>query len=248
MLTYKDYLILVEKVNKYRSDIHLNDTENISEVALDNLKHQITIFEENNPDLISLDSINNKIAGGVKKGFQKYVHQIRMLSINDIFDYHELVDWQQRFIDYLDKNVENKLLNFLDEKSQIEYVCEPKLDGLAVSLHYSEGKLITGATRGDGFIGEDITDNILQIKSIPKFISDKRKIEIRGEVFLDSKSFKELNDKIANKELVGRMGKTGKDFVFANPRNAASGTLRQLDPSIVAERNLSFVAYWINVN
>lgn len=127
--------------------------------------------------------------------------------------------------------------------NSINYICEPKIDGLAISLVYENGKLQQAVTRGDGFVGEDVTNNVLQIQSIPKSIQDKRKLEVRGEVFMTKSDFEELNQKIIDGILPGKMSKTGPEFVFANPRNVASGTIRQLDSSVVKDRKLSFIAY-----
>jgi DNA ligase (NAD+) len=257
MLSLEEYLKLVEEVNRLRNQIHLFNEEEITEAALDDLKHKITQFETQNPDLISPNSPNYTIAGGISEGFKKFEHKRRMLSLGDIFNLEELKDWQQRYIDYADKNTDITIAPDRNEQPQdifeteqtqsysIDYICEPKLDGLAISLHYKGGNLITAATRGDGYVGEDVTTNVYQIRSIPKSIEDKRELEVRGEVFLTRKDFEKLNEDIRKGLKVGKMGKKGKDATFANPRNAASGTLRQLDSRIVSERNLSFVAYSI---
>ena len=159
-----------------------------------------------------------------------------MLSLNDIFTFEELIDWEKRWQDYAKKNgIKFELQN--------DYICEPKIDGLALSLIYENGELLRGVTRGDGFEGEIVTDNVRQIKSIPKTITDQRKMEIRGEVFMTKSDFEDLNNQIMDGSKVGKMGKTGIDGVFANPRNVSSGTIRQLDSRIVGERNLSFIAY-----
>ncbi len=250
MLNYQEYLELIKEVNRLRNDIHLFNSEEISETALDDLKHKITEFETANSYKISPNSPNYTIAGGVGAGFVKFTHTKRMLSLTDIFEQDELVDWQQRWLNYLEKEdptaYQRDFKTEID-KASIEYICEPKLDGLAISLHYENGNLVAAATRGDGFIGELVTDNIKQIKTIPKHIPDTSKIEIRGEIFLTKKDFLELNKAITNGDKVGKMGKSGPEAVFANPRNAASGTLRQLDSRVVAQRNLSFVAYNISV-
>lgn len=307
MLSYKDYRSLVKKVNEFRTQVHLFDNDLISEEALDNLKHQITEFENKNPDLNSKNSPNKKVVGGIATGFAKFVHKRQMLSLNDIFSLQELVAWQKKWQDFGLKNIENfdKLVDLIDfereilpknlennleesnsqkiknsnfgelektkkpkkslsknnqnlenQKSEsqnlenydsinnsIKYICEPKIDGLAISLHYSGGKLAMAATRGDGFVGENVTENVRQIKNIPQIIPEKMDLEIRGEVFLSKENFEKLNQAIKTGEKVGRLGKTGIEAIFANPRNAASGTLRQLDARIVAERNLSFIAY-----
>lgn len=238
VLTTPEYNQLVDQVNRMRQEIHLFNNEVISEAALDDLKHKITEFETANPDKISPNSPNFTIAGGVLEGFEKFTHTRRMLSLNDIFNKTELEDWQQRFLDHVKKEQGLEI-----NKNDLEYVCEPKLDGLAISLHYNNGLLEAAATRGDGFVGENVTENVKQIRSIPKSIPDKRALEVRGEVFLTGRDFEQLNQDISKGLKVGKMGKKGPQATFANPRNAASGTLRQLDTRIVAERNLSFVAY-----
>lgn len=224
-----------------RNEVHLFSNEEVSEAALDDLKHKITQYEQAHPDKISANSPNYKIAGGVAEKFEKFEHKRRMLSLNDIFDLEELQDWEERWQDFYRKN-------YTQEPSQAvqpKYICEPKIDGLALSLHYQNGQLVSAATRGDGWVGELITENVRQIRNIPKEISDKRLIEVRGEAFITKKDFEQLNENIRSGRQVGRLGKTGEEAIFANPRNAASGTLRQLDSSIVAERNLSFVAYGV---
>lgn len=264
-MTYKEYLNLVKEVNRLRNQVHLFSEEEISEVALDDLKHKITIFEKENPAQISPNSPNYVVAGGVAEGFTKFKHTQRMLSLTDIFSPEELADWQQKWQNYLQKEDPESYNTFFpnQNKNQEEdlfstnlseinspkptYICEPKVDGLALSLHFEGGKLVAAATRGDGFEGELVTQNILQIKNIPKEIADKRKLEVRGEVFLAKQDFKDLNTAISEGDKIGKMGKTGPEAVFANPRNAASGTIRQLDSRIVGERNLSFIAYWIRI-
>lgn len=236
-----EYLKLIVEVNRLRNQIHIFDSEEISESALDDLKHKITQYEIQNPDLISSNSPNFTIAGGVAKDFEKFTHTERMLSLNDIFDFQELTSWEQRYSDYAKKELSETTLE------QQEYICEPKLDGLAISLHYKQGELTTAATRGDGYVGENVTENVRQIRSIPRIISDRRELEVRGEVFLTRKDFENLNQDIKIGTKIGRAGKTGPEFTFANPRNAASGTLRQLNSAIVTDRNLSFIAYWIKI-
>ena len=211
--------------------------EEISENALDDLKHQITNYENENPTKISPDSPNYIIAGGIRDGFKKVLHRKRMLSLTDIFTFEELEDWQKKYRNYAQKES-------IPISSETYYV-EPKIDGLALSLIYKNGKLDIAATRGDGYEGEDVTENIKMIKSIPKEIKETRSVEIRGEVFLSISDFNDLNKAITEGIKKGKMGQTGPNAVFANPRNAASGTLRQLDSNVVAERNLSFIAYYI---
>jgi DNA ligase (NAD+) len=201
---------------------------------------QITNWEKKHPYKIDPNSPNYTIAGGIADGFAKVEHVNRMLSLNDIFDNSELLEWEQRWQDYATKNGTEFA------KSQ-KYVAEPKIDGLAVSLIYDNGELQRAVTRGDGFVGEDVTNNILQIKSIPKKIPDLRNLEVRGEIFMTKSDFEELNARITKGESTGKMSKTGSEYVFANPRNVASGTIRQLDSNVVADRNLSFIAYYLDI-
>jgi DNA ligase (NAD+) len=243
MLSYDQYLKLIEEVNRLRNDIHLFDKDEVSEAALDDLKHKITSFEREFPEKISKNSPNYTIAGGVAEKFEKSRHTRRMLSLNDIFDAQELADWQQRWLDYESKLEREKSY----EKHNIKYILEPKIDGLAMSLWYENGALVRATTRGDGWVGELVTENIRQITSIPKSIPFTGSLEVRGEVFFTKKDFEALNIDIAAGGKIGKMGTSGADGVFANPRNAASGTVRQLDSRVVAERNLSFIAYgaWV---
>jgi DNA ligase (NAD+) len=234
--TNEQYIELINKVNKYRNGIHLFGDDSVSEEVLDGLKHQITQYESSNPNSINPNSPNYTIAGGISDGFQKQTHSTRMLSLNDIFDEGEIVDWQQKWQDH----AKREGVIFDDEQV---YVCEPKIDGLAISLIYNEGKLVRGVTRGDGFVGEDVTSNILQIANIPKVIADDREIEVRGEVFITKSDFENLNNDILAGLKIGKLNKTGQEGCFSNTRNVASGTLRQLDSRIVASRNLSFLAY-----
>ncbi|MBC7406060.1 MAG: hypothetical protein H7230_01140 [Candidatus Parcubacteria bacterium] len=236
MLSDQEYKQLVLIVNQYRADIHSNNGEPISESALDDLKHKITQYENENSSKIDKSSPNLTIAGTVSKGFQKFRHKNRMLSLCDIFDLDELKDWNERNSNYLKKEDELNL-------ASTEFVCEPKIDGLAISLIYQGGVLTHGVTRGDGFEGENVTVNVLEIASIPKTILDTRSIEIRGEIYITHVDFEALNLSISRGELTGKMGKTGVDGMFANSRNVAAGTLRQLNSNIVRERKLSFIAY-----
>ncbi len=240
-MEYDDYISLVAEVNRLRNEVHLFNNEEISENALDDLKHKITQYESQNPTKVSPNSPNFVISGGVAKGFKKYKHTHRMLSLTDVFDQVELQEWEARW--------EKVVASEGGDRSQIspKYICEPKIDGLALSLHFENGLLVTAATRGDGWVGENVTENIRQIRNIPKEIPDKRKIEVRGEVFMSKPDFENLNRDIIAGKKIGKLGKTGVEGVFANPRNVSSGTIRQLDSRVVAERNLSFIAYGVFV-
>jgi len=242
MLIHEEYLQLVIEVNRLRNEVHLFNIEEISEAALDDLKHKITEFETLYPEKISPNSPNYVISGGVAKGFEKYSHQLRMLSLNDIFDENELSEWEIRW----GKLAKDENIKFENQDFEM-YICEPKLDGLAISLHYENGALVAAATRGDGWVGELVTENVKQIKNIPKQIPELRRLEVRGEIFMTKKDFEKLNGEILTGKKVGKMGKTGQEGLFANPRNVSSGTIRQLDSRIVAQRNLSFVAYGLRI-
>jgi DNA ligase (NAD+) len=256
LMNHEEYSKLVREVNRLRDEVHLFNNEEISEGALDDLKHKVTQYEAENPDKISPNSPNYIVSGGVAKGFQKFAHKRRMLSLNDIFSLEELQEWDKRWRTYLDKEAPE-----VGEQAQQQleysiegvtkdihvdsalYVCEPKLDGLALSLHYKDGVLESAVTRGDGFVGELVTANVMQIRNIPKSIPYQESVEIRGEVFFTLPGFEQLNQDIKDGKKVGKMNQKGEQGMFANPRNAASGTIRQLDSAVVAERNLQFVAY-----
>jgi DNA ligase (NAD+) len=233
------YIQLIDEVNRMRNSVNLFNQDIISEEALDNLKHQITLYETANPDDISPNSPNYTISGGVSDGFEKVSHYSRMLSLNDVFNKQELEEWETRYINYANKED-------IDIPDNIQYYVEPKIDGLALSIIYDKGQLVRAATRGDGSIGENVNQNVLQISNIPKTIPELSKVEVRGEVFIAKTDFEKLNIDITNGIKIGKMGNTGPDATFANPRNAASGTLRQLNSNIVRERNLSFIAYYLD--
>jgi DNA ligase (NAD+) len=173
----------------------------------------------------------------------------------DLFEMEANTDQVEIKYDLEKKDEHLKITGIKEEESDTQnisnaamYICEPKIDGLAMSLHYENGALVAAATRGDGWIGELVTDNIRQVRNIPKNIADNRKIEVRGEVFMTKQDFENLNKDILAGKKVGKMGKIGEEGMFANPRNVASGTIRQLDSRIVGERNLSFIAYNVYVD
>lgn len=260
-MDHTEYLRLVEEVNRLRTATHLFNTEEIPESALDDLKHKITQYEESNPNEISKNSPNYTIAGGILSGFSKFIHERRVLSLNDLFSFEELIDWQNRWQDYLFSLKDTPAIKALninfseltgsltEQKKQfrkllnLPYIAEPKLDGMALILHYEGGILANAVTRGDSRIGENVTDNIRLIPAIPYSIPSPHRIEVRGELIMARSDFEALNESITKGEKKGKMGKTGKDAVFANPRNAVAGTIRNLDQSIIRERPMSFIAY-----
>lgn len=222
---------LRSEIDRFRYQYHVLDRSDISEAALDSLKHELVQLEEQFPDLITPDSPTQRVAGEPLKEFAKVEHSRPMLSLNDVFSEEELRAWQER------------IRKLLPAGQAVEYFAEVKMDGLAVSLIYREGVLVTAATRGNGKVGENITHNIKTIEAIPLRLdfsgltaaqrSRATEIEIRGEVYMSKKAFAEMNERQRAKE----------EAEFANPRNAAAGSLRQLDPKITAARRLEFFAY-----
>ena len=218
--------IRLEKLKKvidyHRHLYHVLDRQEISDSALDSLKKELFEIENRFPDLVSPDSPTQRVGGKPLDKFKKAKHIEPMLSFNDAFSKEEMEDWLQRI---------SKLLK---SKEKIDFYCELKIDGLAIELFYEEGIFKTGSTRGDGIIGEDVTQNLKTIESIPLNINTKEKETIvRGEIFISSKEFLENN-----KERV----KAG-FLPYANPRNLAAGSIRQLDPKIAASRKLNSFIY-----
>jgi DNA ligase (NAD+) len=215
---------LREEIERLRNAYHIEDLPEVSDDVYDSLNRELRSILKEYPEFVDLNAPENRVGGKPLSKFVKVQHKKRMLSLNDIFSKEELEEWDERI---------RKL--FIKEAQGLEYFCEVKFDGLAVSLVYEKGLLIRGATRGDGFIGEDITQNLKTIHSIPLILNAPFPdfIEVRGEAVMSKNVFKKLNFK-NEKE-----GKT----TFANTRNAAAGSLRQLDPNLAAERHLDFFAY-----
>ncbi len=223
---------LREEINHHRYLYHVLDQQEISDAALDSLKHELDELEKKYPDLITDDSPTQRVGGVALDKFTKVEHSTPMLSLNDVFSFDGLKEWEER----------NQKL--IPENIQLDYYAEIKMDGLAVALLYRDGMLVQGATRGDGKIGEDITQNLrtveaiplgLRLEKLPSAIQKKAagEIEVRGEVYMTKKVFDRVNKEQEKQGLQ----------TFANPRNAAAGSVRQLDPKITAARTLSFVAY-----
>lgn len=211
-------------INQYNHQYYVLDNPSVPDAEYDRLMRELIAIEFEFPVLKTADSPSQKVGGQALKSFTQVTHQIPMLSLDNVFSPDE---WQA-FV----KRIEDKLA----ASEVVSYCAEPKLDGLAVSLRYEQGVLVQAATRGDGATGENITENIRTIKSIPlKLIGDSYPdiIEVRGEVFMPKASFDALNEKALKKG----------EKTFANPRNAAAGSLRQLDSKITAQRNLAFYAY-----
>ena len=214
---------LKELINYHRYLYHVKDKQEISDSALDSLKKELFDLEQENPEFMTKDSPTQRIGGEAQKEFKKIKHQERMLSFNDAFSKEDMQSWQDRF---------SKLLTE-KEKQKIDFYCELKIDGLAIELIYENGFLKTGSTRGDGAIGEDITQNLKTIQAIPLNIKDKKNLTIRGEAFISKKEFENINKLQLQRGLP----------LYANPRNIVAGSVRQLDPKVTSERRLDSYAY-----
>ncbi len=216
--------LLKKQINDYRYHYHVLDQSIMSEAAADSLKHELSQLEQQFPDLLSPDSPTQRVAGQPLKEFVKVEHQSRMLSINDVFNFEEIKAWFERL---------KKSQPLLKE----EFFVDLKMDGLACSLIYEAGFLIQAVTRGDGFVGEDVTSNVKTIESIPLKINLKPfnagRTEIRGEIYLNQVDFEQINSQQKQLGL----------NPYANPRNLAAGSIRQLDPKVASSRHLRFRAY-----
>ena len=210
---------LHERLNQYNYEYHVLDKPSVPDSEYDQLLRELIELEDQFPELKSADSPSQRVGGTILDSFEKVEHRTPMLSLGNAFNEEDLRDFDRRVRQAVGED--------------FSYVCELKIDGLAVSLRYEDGAFVQGATRGDGSIGEDITSNLKTIRSIPLKILEKMSFEVRGEAFMPKGSFEALN-KI--KEEKG-------EEPFANPRNAAAGSLRQLDPKIAASRNLDIFLY-----
>lgn len=208
---------------------HVLDNPEIPDSEYDRLFHQLKALEQQHPELITADSPTQRVGAKPSAGFAQITHELPMLSLDNAFSDEEIHAFMKR--------IQDRLINLPDN---LEFCCEPKLDGLAVSLLYENGRLVQAATRGDGMTGEDITLNIRTVRNIPlQLLTDNPpvRLEVRGEVFMPQAGFDKLNE-----EALAKGEKT-----FANPRNAAAGSLRQLDPKITSQRPLVFNAYSIGI-
>lgn len=213
---------LVSLLNKYSYDYYVEDNPQISDTEYDTLYKQLEKLEENHPEYILENSPTQRVGDRVLDEFEKITHKVPMLSLSNTFSTEDLRDFDAR-------------ISKLVPDHSVEYICELKIDGLAISIKYENGRLLSAATRGDGSVGEDVTENIKTIFSIPKVLKDNRTFEVRGEVYLPRKSFELLNSE----------RESNNEVLFANPRNAAAGSLRQLDSKITAKRRLSAFIYSI---
>ena len=214
---------LRKEIARLRDLYHTKDSPEVTDEIYDSLNRELRELIKKHPEFEDLNAPENRIGGKPLDKFVKVKHKIRMLSLNDVFSYEELSEWEQR------------VKKLLSQNTEFSYFCEVKFDGLAVSLIYEDGKFVRGATRGDGFVGEDITQNLKTIHSIPLVLKAPypKYLEVRGEVLMSKKTLQKLN--LQNE-------KEGK-IPFANTRNAAAGSMRQLDPKLAAERELDFFAY-----
>lgn len=217
---------LRDAINEYRFQYHVLDALEISEAALDALKHELKKLEDEYPDLITKDSPTQRVAGVALEKFSKFTHVFPMLSIEDVFSFDEFREWEAR-------------IRKMSVRQSLNFYAMVKVDGLAMSLVYEDGMLKSAATRGDGFVGEDVTHNIRTIESIPlklrpiPGVDYSGRIEVRGEIYMPKSGFEALNREQEKKGLEP----------FANPRNVSAGSIRQLDPAIAASRPLAFFAW-----
>ncbi|MCT7473563.1 NAD-dependent DNA ligase LigA [Aliarcobacter cryaerophilus] len=222
-MTKEEYSINIEKLISWAKAYYVDDEPIASDEEYDKLARECLEFENKNPNLINPNSPNRRVGGAILKGFKKANHLSRMWSQEDVFNDKELEDWIKRASKVSDN---------------LEFFCQPKFDGASLNLIYENGILKQAITRGDGEIGEDVTQNAMTIQSIPLEIAEKSLIEIRGEVVIKKSDFEAINiERLKNSE-----------STFANPRNAAAGSLRQLDSSITSKRKLFFNAWGVGQN
>lgn len=209
---------LVELLNRYATEYYTSDNPSVSDSEYDRLYRELVELEKAHPDQVLPESPTHRVGGKILDGFEKYSHQYPLYSLQDAFSREEL--------DAFDARVRKEL-------EDVTYICELKIDGLSISLTYEQGLFVAGATRGDGSIGENITENLKRVKDIPLSLPEKLDITVRGECYMPRASFDQVN----------QTRQENGEPEFANPRNAAAGTLRQLDTAVVAKRNLATFLY-----
>ncbi len=214
---------LRKQLDYYAKLYYDEDNPAISDFEYDMMMNELKNLEKEFPNLVDKDSLTQKVGGTVKEGFEKVVHEVPLQSLQDIFSFEELEEFRERV-----KKAEEKY-----EIEENRFVVETKIDGLSVSLEYKNGEFVRGATRGNGEVGEDVTENLKTIKHIPKKLKENINITVRGEVFIGKKEFDEMNEE---REVLG-------ETLFANARNAAAGSLRQLDSKIAASRPLDIFIF-----
>jgi len=219
---------LREKIRHHEHLYYVLDNPEISDANFDKLMRQLKDLESEHPSLVTPDSPTQRVAGKPREGFVKVAHSSPMLSLDNTYNEKELRDWERR-------------VHELTGRSDVDYVCELKLDGMSLALTYEDGKLARGVTRGDGSVGEDVTLNVRTVRSIPLSIPKERlkkagipaDFEVRGELLMPTASFKKINEERERQGLP----------TFANPRNFTAGTVRQLDPNVTAERRMDYFPY-----
>jgi len=213
-----------QTLNRYSYEYYVLDQPTVPDATYDQLLRELTELETAHPELITPDSPTQRVGAAPLEAFEKVTHDLPMLSLGNVFDETEIREWVARIERSLGRST--------------TYVAELKFDGLAISLKYEDGRFVRGATRGDGTVGENITQNLRTIKALPLRLQAEETVEVRGEAYMPKQSFERLNEDRASRE----------ETLFANPRNAAAGSLRQLDSSITASRNLSLFVYGVGVN
>ena len=222
----KQRIIELRELVEYHAKKYYDEDEpEISDFEYDMLMNELKNLEKEFPDLITKDSMTQKVGGHVKEGFSEVTHEVPLQSLQDVFSIEELEEF--------DKRVRKQLNADIESEAKFNYVVETKIDGLSVALEYKNGEFVRGATRGNGLIGEDVTENLKTIKNIPKKLKENVDIIVRGEVFIGSEEFEKMNEQ---REILG-------ETLFANARNAAAGSLRQLDSKITATRPLDIYIF-----
>ena len=218
----KEIKELRKKLEYYAKLYYDMDSPAISDYEYDMMMNKLKALEKEFPELISKDSLTQKVGGHVKEGFKEVTHEVPLQSLQDVFSFEELKEFDERV-----KKVA------LENNEELKYVVETKIDGLSSALKYENGVLVQGATRGNGLVGEDVTENMKTIKHVPKELNEKINITVRGEVFIGTKEFEKMNEE---REIL-------EEPLFANARNAAAGSLRQLDSKITASRPLDIFIF-----
>jgi DNA ligase (NAD+) len=221
---------LREKIRHHEYLYHVLDHPEMSDAEFDKLMQQLKDLEAEHPELITADSPTQRVGGKPREGFVKVAHSSPMLSLDNTYSEEELRAWERR-------------VHELSGRTEVDYVCELKLDGMSLALIYEEGKLVRGITRGDGSVGEDVTLNVRTVRSVPLSIPREKlkkagipaNFEVRGELLMPLAAFKKMNEERESKGL----------SVFANPRNATAGTVRQLESKVTAERRLDYFTYML---
>src|ERR1700731_1842918 len=219
---------LREKIRYHEHLYYVLDNPEISDTEFDKLMQQLQQLEAEHPTLITPDSPTQRVGGKPREGFVKVRHSSPMLSLDNTYNEEELRAWERR-------------VHELTGRKDVDYVCELKLDGMSLALIYQDGKLVRGITRGDGSVGEDVTLNVRTVRSVPLSISKEKlkkagippNFEVRGELLMPLAAFKRMNEERESKGL----------SLFANPRNATAGTVRQLESRVTAERRLDYFSY-----